>query len=120
VFKTNCWRAQVPDAWAVDANTSSGELVTLYSPSGYGMLQLAVFGKPYDGAGVGEPFRGKLTGKYYAGRVYRGTFQRSWHLNCKGLTLSVTYRCAEHNATLEQPQVDEIVSHIEENDGAAA
>jgi hypothetical protein len=126
LFQTKYWQVQLPDGWAAhqthlpdgwEAQTDTDliEMVMFYSPSGVGMLQCVTWNKMYDGVGVGQPFRGKLTGKYYAGRTHNGTYRRSWHLSCMGRTLWISYSCAEKNAELEVLQVDEILQNIEEN-----
>jgi len=84
------------------------------------MLQCFMSGEVYADMGVGEVFRGKLTGKYFAGQVHGGTFRRSWSLSCSGRKLSVRYSCAAQNAEFEQAQVDEILQNLEAIDAAAA
>ena len=120
-LKTKYWQAKLPDGWVGNTNFAENfaEMATIYSPAGVGMLRVFISDKAYDGTGVGEDFQAKLAGKYYAGRVYRGTFRRSWHLSCHGRLLSVTYSCAEQNAGLELSRVDEIIQNIDET-GAAA
>jgi hypothetical protein len=126
LFQTKYWQVQLPDGWAAHGlqlpdgweaqpDTNLIDMVTLYSPCGVGMLRCITFNEKYDGIGVGQPFRGKLNGKYYAGRTHNGTYQRSWYLSCMGRTLSIRYSCAEKNAELEGLQVDEILQSIEEN-----
>lgn len=117
-FRTDRWQVQLPDGWIAMPNYPG--MVTLYLPSGVGMLQVMSSAAVYDGAGVGQDFRGKLVGKYYAGTVYKGTFRRSWHLSCLGCKLSVRYSCAEANAKIETEQVDNILQNLEQIDETAA
>jgi hypothetical protein len=113
LFQTKYWQVQLPGGWA--ALRHSEEFVTLYSPSGVGMLVFMIFDQKYDGAGVGEDYHGKLSGKYHRGTAYQGSFQRSWHLSCLGRVLMVKYRCAEKNAEIEHVQVDEVLHSLEES-----
>jgi hypothetical protein len=116
-FRTDRWQVQLPEGWIAQLNAPG--MVTLYSPSGVGTLRVTFSDAVYDGAGVGQDFRGKLVGKYYAG-THRGTFRRSWHLSCLGRELMVRYSCAEPNANVEVEQVDEILQNLDEIDDTAA
>ena len=117
-FRTDHWQAQLPEDWEVLENAPG--VVTLYSPTGPGMLQIVFSDSVYDGVGLGQNFRGRLVGKYYAGSVHRGTFRRSWCLSCSGRTLWVSYSCAEKCAKVEIKQIDKILQSLDEVDTTLA